>query len=151
MSSESSSTYRIEPLHGASNYAVWKIKMHDILTDLGLVKYTESTAPLLTSDKSNQSAVNTWNAKDHKALSTIRLRVDDSALIYIAGAKTSKGAWDTLKRMYEAAGTISVIATCQKLFWIHCPEGADIEEHICTLHGYQQQLSNQGEILTASE
>jgi len=108
---DSTSTYRIEPLHGAANYNVWHIKMRYILIDLGLFKYVESMAPPLADDKSNESAIEIWNEKDHKALSTISLCVDDSALVYIAGAKTSKEAWDTLKRMYEAAGTISIIAT----------------------------------------
>ena len=108
---DSTSTYRIEPLHGVANYNVWHIKMRYILIDLGLFKYVESMASPLADDKSNESAIEIWNEKDHKALSTISLRVDDSALVYIAGAKTSKEAWDTLKRMYEAAGTISIIAT----------------------------------------
>jgi len=76
---------------------------------------------------------------------------DDSALVYIAGAKTSKEAWDILKRIYEAAGTISIIATRQKRFRKYCPEGADIEEHICTLYGLCQQLASQGQAMLGSE
>ena len=79
-------------------------------------------APPLAADKSNKLAIKIWNEKDHKALSTISLHIDDSALVYIAGAATSKEAWGILKRMYEAAGTVSIIATHQKLFRIHCPE-----------------------------
>ena len=109
---DSTSIYRIEPLHGAANYNVWHIKMRYILIDLGLFKYVESMAPPLADDKSNESAIEIWNEKDHKALSTISLCVDDSALVYIAGAKTSKEAWDTLKRIYKATGTISIITTC---------------------------------------
>jgi len=92
-----------------------------------------------------------WNEKDHKALSTISLCVDDSALVYIASATTSKEAWDTLKRMYEAAGTISIIATRWKLFRTHCPEGANIKEHIRTLYGLYQQLAGQGQAMLGSE
>ena len=148
---DSTSTYWIEPLHGVANYNVWYIKMRYILIDLSLFKYVKSMAPLLADDKSNESAIKIWNEKDHKALSTISLCVDDSALVYIAGAKTSKEAWDTLKRMYEAADTISFIATCQKPFRTHFPEGADIEEHICTLCGLCQQLSSQGQAILESE
>ncbi|KAF5390897.1 hypothetical protein D9757_003919 [Collybiopsis confluens] len=148
---ELTSTYRIDPLHGAANYNVWQIKMNDILTDLGLIKYIESAAPVLNSTRSNQSEVDIWNEKDRKALSTIRLCVDNSVLVYIAGAKASKEAWNTLKAMYEFAGTVSIIATHQKLFCTHCAEGADIEEHIRALRGFQQQLANQGQPLTASE
>ena len=87
-------------------------------------------APALTANKSNESAIEIWNKKDHKALSTISLHVDNNALVYIAHATTSKEAQDTLKRIYKAVGTVSIIFTCQKLFRTHCLEGADIEEHI---------------------
>jgi len=123
--------------------------MKHILIDLGLFKYIESMASSLADDKSNESAIEIWNEKDHKALFTISLHVDDSALI--TGAKTSKKAWDTLKRMYKAAGTISIIATCQKLFRTHCPEGADLEEHICTLCELCQQLVSQEQAMLESE
>ena len=86
--------------------------MRYILIDLSLFKYVKSIASLLADDKSNESAIKIWNERDHKALSTISLYVDDSALVYIAGAKTSKEAWDTLKRIYKATGTISIITTC---------------------------------------
>jgi hypothetical protein len=33
--SGSLNVYRIDPLKGAKNYSVWKIKMTDILTDMG--------------------------------------------------------------------------------------------------------------------
>ncbi|KAG6806735.1 hypothetical protein H0H87_002295 [Tephrocybe sp. NHM501043] len=42
--STSTNAYRIDPLKGAENYAVWKIKMSDILTDLGLLGYVDGTS-----------------------------------------------------------------------------------------------------------
>ncbi|KIJ98734.1 hypothetical protein K443DRAFT_8923 [Laccaria amethystina LaAM-08-1] len=61
--------YRIEPLKGADNYAVWKIKMMDILTDQGLWEYVDpGTVPEDANQKSG------WDKKDRTALSTIRLR-----------------------------------------------------------------------------
>jgi len=89
---DSTSIYRIEPLHGVINYNVWHIKMRYILIDLSLFKYVESMASSLADDKSNESAIEIWNEKNHKALFTISLHVDDSALVYIASAKTSKEA-----------------------------------------------------------
>ena len=72
-------------------------------------------APSLVADKSNESAIEIWNEKNHKAFSTISLHVDNSTLVYITGAATSKEAWDTLKRIYETTGTVSIIATYWKL------------------------------------
>jgi len=53
--------------------------------------------------------------------------------------------------MYETAGTISIIATHQKIFRTHCLEEADIEEYICTLCGLHQQLASQGQAMLRSE
>ena len=111
-STDSTFTYQIEPLHSIANYNIWHIKIRYILINLGLFKYIKSMAPPLADSKSNESAIKIWNKKDHKVLSTISLCIDNSALVYIADAKISKEAWNTLKRMYEATGTISIIATC---------------------------------------
>ena len=86
--------------------------MRHILINLSLFKYIESMVLPLADDKYNESVIKIWNEKDHKVLSTISLCIDNSALVYIADAKISKEAWNTLKRMYEATGTISIIATC---------------------------------------
>ena len=45
--------------------------------------------PPLADDKSNESAIEIWNEKDHKALSTISLHVDDSALVLSMGCDSS--------------------------------------------------------------
>jgi Domain of unknown function (DUF4219) len=59
--------YCIEPLTGAENYAVWKIKMMDILTGQDLWDYVDglTTLPM---DAAQQSA---WHKKDRTALSVI--------------------------------------------------------------------------------
>jgi len=85
--------------------------MRYILINLSLFKYVESIVLSLADNKSNESVIKIWNEKDYKILSTISLHIDDSAFVYIAGAKASKEAWNTLKRMYEIASTISIIAT----------------------------------------
>ena len=79
--------YRIEPLKGAENYAVWKIKMMDILTDQGLWEYVSGTAP------TDLDKIDAWNKKDRTALSTIRLCIADKLLVYVASVKTAKTAW----------------------------------------------------------
>jgi len=86
---DSTSTYQIEPLHGVANYNVWHIKMRYILIDFSLFKYVKSMVPPLADDKSNESAIEIWNEKDHKALSTISLHIDDSALVLSMGCDSS--------------------------------------------------------------
>jgi Domain of unknown function (DUF4219) len=59
--------YHIEPLTGAKNYAVWKIKMMDILMGQDLWDYANGSTTLPT-DVAQQSA---WCKKDRMALSVI--------------------------------------------------------------------------------
>ena len=47
-STSSSHVYRIDPLQGAENYAVWKIKMSDILTDQGYMDIVDGSEILPT-------------------------------------------------------------------------------------------------------
>src|ERR1700678_1726539 len=99
----STNVYRIEPLKGAENYAVWKIKMMDILTDQGLWDYVTETAP------TDPDLLSAWNKKDRTALSTIRLRIADKLLVYVASAKTAKAAWEALKNLLETQGALGIV------------------------------------------
>jgi hypothetical protein len=143
--SGTSNIYRIKPLEGAENYAVWKIKMVDILTDQGLWEYVEGTAP----DAEEQLAA--WKKKDRTALSTIRLRVADKLLVYIASATSAKQAWTTLKELLEAQGPLGIVLARRKLFRARCEEGTSVEEHIRTLRSYQEELHSLGEEINDSE
>ena len=100
----SSNVYRIEPLKGADNYAVWKIKMMDILTNQGLWEYVD---PGMAPSDTNQKPA--WDKKDRTALSTIRLRVADKLLVYVASSKSLKEAWDSLKGLLEAQGPLGIV------------------------------------------
>ena len=142
----SSNVYQIEPLKGADNYAVWKIKMMDILTDQGLWEYVDpGTAP---SDTNQKPA---WEKKDRTALSTIRLWVADKLLVYIASSKSSKEAWDSLKGLLEAQGPLGIVLARRKLFRAKCEDGTSIEDHIRTLRGYQEELHNLGQQIEDEE
>ena len=94
---DSQSVYRIDPLKGPENYPTWKIKMIDILTDLGLIDYADGSLKA----QAEAALVADWKKSDRKALSTIRLQVSDGPLVYIAGSKTSAEAWKALKDMYD--------------------------------------------------
>lgn len=137
--------YRIEPLKGAENYAVWKIKMMDILTDQGLWEFVEGTAP---AEEKEQVA---WTKKDWTALSMIRLRIADKLLVYVASTTTAKQAWTTLKELLEAQGPLGIVLARRKLFRARCEEGTTIEEHIRTLRSYQEELQSLGEQIKDTE
>lgn len=62
----STNVYHIKPLKGVENYAVWKIKMEDILMHLDLLGYIDGTIKA-TMDQAS------WDKKDWVVLSAIRL------------------------------------------------------------------------------
>lgn len=150
MASETSPLHRIDALKGAENYSVWKIKMIDILTDLDLLDYVDGTMEQPT-DETRTDDQKQWKSKDQRALSAIRLRVGDAALVYIAGSKTSKDAWDTLKAMYEVRGAIGIITMRRKLFRTQCKDGGNVKEHIRMLKGLIKELAVLGSKISDKE
>src|SRR6266487_348126 len=140
MDSNSASTnvYRIEPLKGLEHYPVWKIQMTDVLTDQGLLEYAngDKVKPAQT-----EAEYSDWIKKDRSALSSIRLRVAGHNLVYVAGITESKPAWDALKNVSEPRGPIAMVLLHCKLFWAQWKEGGNIEEHVRTLRGYQQEYN----------
>src|ERR1700679_3831432 len=103
--STSTNVYRIEPLTGAKNYAVWKIKIIDILTRQDLWEYVDGTT-ILPNDTASQSG---WHKKNRLVLLIIRLRVADKMLVYVASSTLAKEAWDALKSLLEAQGALGII------------------------------------------
>src|ERR1700742_4111954 len=111
-SAVSSNIYRIEPLRGAENYSVWKIKMTDILTELfyyniatGASKKPEArlSGPGVpgTTDAETEKEIAIWEKKNRSALSAIQLHVADKMLVYIASSNSSYEAWKALKEVLE--------------------------------------------------
>ena len=146
-STSNTNVYRIEPLKGAENYAVWKIKMMDILTDQGLWEFVESEGTAPTEEKEKVA----WIKKDRTTLSMIRLRIADKLLVYVASTTTAKQAWTTLKELLEAQGPLGIVLARRKLFQARCEEGTSIEEHIRTLRSYQEELQSLGEKIKDTE
>jgi gag-polypeptide of LTR copia-type/Domain of unknown function (DUF4219) len=130
--------YHIEPLTGAENYAVWKIKMMDILTGQDLWDYVDGSTTL-PMDAAQQPV---WHRKDRTALSVIRLRVADKMLVYVMSSTSAKEAWDTLKSLLETQGALGIVLVWQKLFWSQCADETPIDEHIWTLCSYREELHN---------
>ena len=97
--------YWIEPLTGPRNYAMWKIKMIDILTGQDLWEYVDGT----TTFPSDLAAQSGWCKKDRLELSTIRLRVADKMLVYVASSTLAKEAWDTINSLLEVQGALGII------------------------------------------
>ena len=111
-STTQTNVYWINLLKGEENYAVWKIKMMDILTDQGYFDHVDGSSTL----PNDTAAQIVWKKKDHQALSSIRLCVGDKMLVYIASAETAKAAWDTLRETLEQQGPLGIVLVRRKLF-----------------------------------
>lgn len=147
MSDTSSSIYCIQQLTGVENYSTWKVKMLDILTDMGLYGYAlgNVTRP------ADQALQPDWDKKDRQALSAIRLQVGDDPLIYICDATTSSSAWTTLADMYLPNEAIGIVQARRKLFRAQCQEGEEISKHIRTMIHYRKELTSLGSKLSEDE
>lgn len=92
-----------------------------------------------------------WLKKDQQALSHIRLRIADSLLVYIGGAKTAKEAWDTLQQTFQPKGIISQVTARRKFFRAECPEGGDIAEHIRHMRSLLDEIHTVSETTVISD
>lgn len=144
--------YRIEPLAGAQDWPVWKVRLTNILTVSGLWGYVSgsSKCPEALSDSeakadavkktTRNSEIEKWKENDRKALSTIRMRVSDEILNHVPHATTSEKAWSTLEKTYEAKGALAVVQIRRKLFRARCEEGQDIAEFVCMMNEHRDEL-----------
>ena len=137
-------SYRIEHLKSAENYPTWSVQIKDILTEAGLFDIVSGVTPrpaLQTDNGDNSVAVNSWDAKDRKALMNIRTRVSSAMISYVINAITSKQAWDSLKSVFDVQGPVAVILERRRFFRYAIPEGADIEEHVRALRTCSEKLA----------
>ncbi|GLB42029.1 putative mitochondrial protein [Lyophyllum shimeji] len=144
----SESAYKIDALQGEEDYGIWKVKMADILTDAGLLEFVEGTIKPPNEDDPSYS---TWLSKDRRALTAIRMRVGKGPFAYVRGAKRSKDAWEALENVYEVQGALGVVLLRRRFYGARCEEGADIEEHIRTLRGWQEELASLGKAMSEED
>ncbi|EKM57314.1 uncharacterized protein PHACADRAFT_194873 [Phanerochaete carnosa HHB-10118-sp] len=127
--------HHIEPLRGPENFVPWTVRMEDILDDMDYWPIVKGELKKPENDKEDK-----WTKKDHKTLTQIHLCVSEAMIPYIMSTKTSKDAWDMLQAMFKVSGPIAAVLIRWKLFRYMMEEGSNVEEQICTLRGYQEQL-----------
>jgi hypothetical protein len=73
-----SAKFEIEKFNGKNNFEIWKVKMHDLLVQQGVVKALlgKSKQPATITDED-------WDEMDARALSAIRLCLADDVLFNI--------------------------------------------------------------------
>lgn len=91
-----STVFSIAKLNG-SNYQIWKFIIEKLLKREGTWKAISDHRPTDT----NQAAIDEWDVRDDKALSTIRFLVEDAQILHIRGKITAKEAWNALKSYHK--------------------------------------------------
>jgi hypothetical protein len=77
-----SAKFEIEKFNGKNNFEIWKVKMHDLLVQQGVVK------ALLGKEKQPASITDEdWDEMDARALSAIRLCLADDVLFNIVSRR----------------------------------------------------------------
>jgi hypothetical protein len=61
-------------------------------------------------------------------------------ITYVISAKTSKDAWNAITSMFQVLGLMAAVLVRRKLFRYTIAEGANMEEQVRTLRGYQEEL-----------
>jgi hypothetical protein len=130
--------YRIESLRGAENYVLWKIRMEDILVDMGLWEYVSGEKEKPADNAKDQLQI--WKTMDRKALTQIRMRITESMFAYVMSSKTSKDAWDAFKTVFEVSRSLVVVIIWRKLFRYRIKEGSNMEKQVYILRSYREQL-----------
>ena len=90
-----SSQFEIEKFNGKNNFEIWKVTMHDLLVQQGVVKalFRKSKQHLAMTDDE-------WSDINDRALSGIRLCLEDDVLFNIVLEKTVAGLWTKLEKLY---------------------------------------------------
>ena len=90
-----SAKFEIEKFNGKNNFEIWKVKLHDLLVQQGMVKVLLGKANQPTSITDED-----WDEMDARALSAIRLCLDDDVLFNIVTKKTTVGLWSKMESLY---------------------------------------------------
>jgi len=96
MSSAEESMFKIERLN-RDNFRKWKFNVKMLLMHQGLFEIVDGTAVKPTEAK----AVNAYNMRDAKALSTICLSIEEDLKNLVLDCPTAKDAWDTISSNFE--------------------------------------------------
>jgi hypothetical protein len=90
-----SAKFEIEKFNGKNNFEIWKVKMHDLLVQQGVVKALlgKEKQPVAITDEDRDEI-------DARALSAIRLCLADDVMFNIVSEKTAVGLWTKMESLY---------------------------------------------------
>jgi hypothetical protein len=139
MKNMQSAKFEIEKFNGKNNFKIWKIKMHDLLMQQGMVK------PLLGKAKKLASIIDEdWDEMDVRALSAIHLCLANDVLFNIVTEKTTSSLWSKKESLYMMKSLTNRIFLKRKLYSLRMKEGTKIVDHLNNLNTLLVQLDSMG-------
>ncbi len=159
-----SKAYNIEALHGASNYAMWKVQMCDILTVWGMLltrRWHRKLGPTLllapgtvtpggaaTAEAAQAESNKAWARIDRDALTQIRLRCTYEVIGHIQMATRAYDAWRTLSQLYETHGALGIILAAPEVL----PDGSALRESrlkvtCCCCAAFRMNIAGLGKVI----
>jgi len=124
-----SAKFEIEKFNGKNNFEIWKVKMHDLLVQQGVVKV------LLGKEKQPASMTDEdWDEMNARALSAIRLCLVDDVLFNIVTEKTTTGLWSKMESLYMTKSLTNMIFLKRQLYNMCMKEGTKISDRLNTFN-----------------
>jgi hypothetical protein len=134
-----SAKFKIEKFNGKNNFEIWKVKMHDLLMQQGVVR------ALLGKTKQPVTITNDdWDEMDARELSAIHLCLVDDVLFNIVTEKTTIVLWSKLESMYMMKSLTNRIFLKRQLYNLCMKEGTKIVDHLNTFNTLLVQLTSMG-------
>ena len=136
MAKKTNAKFDIEKFTGKNNFALWKLKVRDLLVQQGLYKALDEVqknpASMTYSD---------WEDLDARALSTIQLCLAGKVLFNIVGESTAEGLWKKLETLYMKKYLTNIIYLKRQLYSLRM-EGTKIADHLNVFNTLIFQLSD---------
>ncbi|KAL1944894.1 hypothetical protein VTO73DRAFT_2514, partial [Trametes versicolor] len=148
---------KVSPLDTAEDWTTWETQMEDLLWEAKLWPYVsgKSERPTVAKDETvttgKQAAMDTWDEKDRTALSAIRLRVSKRVIKLIRNVKTSREAWEKLKKNFETKGLGKIIEIRRKLAASRYSDGEDLDEWLQQMIEWREDLISLGRTVPDDE
>jgi hypothetical protein len=119
--------FEIEKFNGKNNFEIWKVKMHDLLVQQGMVKVLlgKTKQPMTITDED-------WDEINARELSAIRLCLADDVFFNIVAEKTTIGLWTKLESLCMMKSLMNMIFLKRKLYNFCMKEGTKINDHLNT-------------------
>ncbi|EUC56036.1 Copia-like polyprotein/retrotransposon, partial [Rhizoctonia solani AG-3 Rhs1AP] len=145
VTTEESSSLRINKLEGASNWKTWKVLVQDWLNEKDLDTIITSICPVIsTSPPVGQDAIDKWDKQNRKVIATLRRNLQETVLTHVIACTTAKEVWDRLSGLYEITDIIELVSIRRLYFSHRMDESTKIEDHLKQMQEWHDKMRSIG-------